>query len=109
MKTMKCRGCGKARFEFESHSEWVEHTRNCKSKKEAAEVRAAIGAETDESAGDIVSELEQPSEDMAYPSIPLRACPPELAYLKAGRQEFLIIAGRVKGDKFYVESTKLMR
>lgn len=110
---MKCRGCGKARFEFESHSEWVEHTRSCKSKKEA-EVQAAIGAETDveevliESAGDVVSEPEQPSV-FKYPSIPLWACPPELAYLKKGRQEFLVVAGRVKDDRFVVESTKLLR
>jgi len=42
-------------------------------------------------------------------SIPLTACPPELAYLHENRQYYLTVAGRKIGDRFIIEETKMMR
>jgi len=42
-------------------------------------------------------------------SIPLSACPPELAYLRENFQYFLNVAGRKLGDRFIIEEVKMRR
>ncbi len=42
-------------------------------------------------------------------SIPLSVCPKELAYLKANKQIHLQVAGRKIGDRFFVDTTRLIR
>lgn len=83
---INCEFCGKP---FETDNQLRGHQIQCRKKYEAA----------DEQLYKLKPE---------QPSIPLSICPPELAYMRKG-QLFLRVAGRVDGDRFVIESTKVVR
>jgi len=77
----KCEYCNTA--EFETEKQLKGHQIACRKKHQQAEPEVV--------------------------SIPLSACPPELAYLQENRQMFLQVAGRKIGDRFVIEGTKVVR
>jgi len=83
-----CEFCNK---EFDTQAQLRGHQIACRKKHQEAE-----------------QEQEQEQEQEVV-SIPLSACPPELAYLQENRQMFLRVAGRKLGDRFIVEGTKVVR
>lgn len=99
---INCEFCGKP---FETEQQLRAHKIQCRKKYEAVAQEAALQA-----AFDNRPELKELKEKLRpeQPSIPLSACPPELAYMRKG-QLFLRVAGRVDGDRFLIESTKVVR
>ena len=82
MNKIACEFCNK---EFDTQAQLRGHQIACRKKHQEAE------------------------QEQEVVSIPLSACPPELAYLQENRQMFLRVAGRKLGDRFIVEGTKVVR
>lgn len=121
---ISCEFCGKP---FETDNQRRGHQIQCRKKYEAAddqklrqkpeaEPTVIVTSPIDVKAGFlgtsavVVEGNMAISADIPEPpaSIPLSICPPELAYMRKG-QLFLQVAGRVDGDRFLIESTKVVR
>jgi hypothetical protein len=113
-KGVQCPKCGK----YFDHRGFNMHIRYCApgdiTQEDSSLVEAQISADSGDakvmftsngiriSDGIIITDRMSEEE----PSLPLSICPPELSYMSQG-QQFLRVAGRVKGDRFVVEQVKL--
>lgn len=111
-----CVKCGK---EVEKRG-YVQHYRHCKGVIDEVEPKPESNPEIDRLADFLLKRNEyaignESAVDVAIRllsaplSIPLSACPPELAYLRENYQYFLNVAGRKLGDRFVIEEVKMRR
>lgn len=113
-KGVQCPKCGK----YFDHRGLNMHIRHCAegdiSQEDSSLVEAQISADTCDTKVEFTSNgihisgdaiITEPMPE-GVPSLPLSICPPELSYMSQG-QQFLQVAGRVKGDRFVVEQVKL--
>jgi len=98
----KCEYCNAA--EFETEKQLKGHQIACRKKRHVAE-KVEIETPIDMNACVIIEPYQEPE----VASIPLSVCPKEITYLRKGQQLFLQVAGRIVGDRFVVESTKVVR
>ena len=107
----KCEYCNTA--EFETEKQLKGHQIACRKKYQTKDTLTLPTISPDQFEA-LMEELEESRLLLAQlkdapVSIPLSACPLELAYLQENRQMFLQVAGRKIGDRFVVEGTKVVR